>query len=386
MLPGRVAQLVERAPEKREVTGSTPVPTTTKIPSAHRLRAASAAVALLVVAGVALAAGDDESNSDAVRERVPSTTAVATTTLVATTTSVAPAPADAAPPLPHSVPTTVIAIVGGNDAPTRLVVLDTRTGRELRTLVEEPATRDHSLPIWDASLAPDGETVWYVRYARSRACPLGTIERVPFAGGVPTVVVEGSSAALSRDGRRLAYVGADSACHTYLAVRELASGVERRWPGRTQNEGPGICCDLRWAPDSRRLAYVMTHVDSHDAWVLDTTTAPRALPAGRKVSPDDRHEWKLPAFRDDGTLLVRGQRWDGEKTRTVIADVRGAVLVALEEETITLDTSGPHLLMVLSEWPILTEGPPVTRLVRHDGTSLTEIATGVAASAWGPRG
>jgi hypothetical protein len=29
-LPGRVAQLVERAPEKREVTGSTPVPTTGK--------------------------------------------------------------------------------------------------------------------------------------------------------------------------------------------------------------------------------------------------------------------------------------------------------------------------------------------------------------------
>ena len=29
-LPGRVAQLVERAPEKREVTGSTPVPTTEK--------------------------------------------------------------------------------------------------------------------------------------------------------------------------------------------------------------------------------------------------------------------------------------------------------------------------------------------------------------------
>jgi hypothetical protein len=27
-LPGRVAQLVERAPEKREVTGSTPVPAT----------------------------------------------------------------------------------------------------------------------------------------------------------------------------------------------------------------------------------------------------------------------------------------------------------------------------------------------------------------------
>jgi hypothetical protein len=27
-VPGRVAQLVERAPEKREVTGSTPVPTT----------------------------------------------------------------------------------------------------------------------------------------------------------------------------------------------------------------------------------------------------------------------------------------------------------------------------------------------------------------------
>ena len=30
-LPGRVAQLVERAPEKREVTGSTPVPTTGKV-------------------------------------------------------------------------------------------------------------------------------------------------------------------------------------------------------------------------------------------------------------------------------------------------------------------------------------------------------------------
>jgi hypothetical protein len=32
-LPGRVAQLVERAPEKREVTGSTPVPTTWKFPT-----------------------------------------------------------------------------------------------------------------------------------------------------------------------------------------------------------------------------------------------------------------------------------------------------------------------------------------------------------------
>ncbi len=29
---GRVAQLAERAPEKREVTGSTPVPTTTRMP------------------------------------------------------------------------------------------------------------------------------------------------------------------------------------------------------------------------------------------------------------------------------------------------------------------------------------------------------------------
>ena len=28
---GRVAQLAERAPEKREVTGSTPVPTTEKV-------------------------------------------------------------------------------------------------------------------------------------------------------------------------------------------------------------------------------------------------------------------------------------------------------------------------------------------------------------------
>ncbi len=39
---GRVAQLAERAPEKREVTGSTPVPATTKVllsgaTAAHRL-------------------------------------------------------------------------------------------------------------------------------------------------------------------------------------------------------------------------------------------------------------------------------------------------------------------------------------------------------------
>ncbi len=38
---GRVAQLVERAPEKREVTGSTPVPTTKAITIAieERLKA-----------------------------------------------------------------------------------------------------------------------------------------------------------------------------------------------------------------------------------------------------------------------------------------------------------------------------------------------------------
>ena len=39
-LPGRVAQLVERAPEKREVTGSTPVPTTGKPPPRGRIRGA----------------------------------------------------------------------------------------------------------------------------------------------------------------------------------------------------------------------------------------------------------------------------------------------------------------------------------------------------------
>ena len=47
---GRVAQLAERAPEKREVTGSTPVPTTT--PRGH--------VPQTVAAGRAAATNPDE--------------------------------------------------------------------------------------------------------------------------------------------------------------------------------------------------------------------------------------------------------------------------------------------------------------------------------------
>ena len=50
LVPGRVAQLVERAPEKREVTGSTPVPTTGKHPSQdiHRLEHGVTAEATLL--------------------------------------------------------------------------------------------------------------------------------------------------------------------------------------------------------------------------------------------------------------------------------------------------------------------------------------------------
>jgi len=96
-----------------------------------------------------------------------------------------------------------------------------------------------------------------------------------------------------------------------------------------------------------------------------------------------RHQ--RPAFRGDGSLVLCGQAWDADRTRTTVADESGRVLVGLGGEAISLDIAGPHLLMAVEEWGVHSSDPPIYRLVRHDGISLAEVAAGVSDAAWGPR-
>lgn len=259
-------------------------------------RTAVSALAVAVVALLLAVAGDTgEEAGDNVRadqDRTPTSDAtVDTTTTVAGVAPLATATTVAAADLPPF-------LVAADEK--RLVVLDSGTGRIVRTLVQLPP--DPAEPVeeccdhvGDIALSPDGATVYYHLVGEPGA---GQIWRVPVEGGEPEpVATNAADPAVSPDGKRLAYTRGD------LVVRELATGEERTLAAEGYYvTGPA------WAPDSRRVAYSVD-VDARPGGVhlLDTATA-RSLTDARPVpvSPhQDRPDVFVGAWRGaTGELVV----------------------------------------------------------------------------------
>jgi hypothetical protein len=263
--------------------------------------AAAAAVAVVIAA---VAAFDREpSRTLEVRPADTTTTELAPSTTVAEE-AVAPsttAPAASKPEVPSF-------LVAADHK--RLVVLNSTTGKVIRTLVQLPA--DNGEPeccggIGDISLSPERKTVYFHRIGEPGA---GQIQRVAVAGGpVETIVQNADLLDISPDGRKLAYRKGNSG----LAVHDLSTGAEKDWTVFGGHEQVGR---FAWAPDSRRLAVTLAFDSESETGdgvhttvrLLDTESAPLAVadaPAIDIPRTNDHPDLSVGAWRgDSGDLMV----------------------------------------------------------------------------------
>lgn len=172
-----------------------------------------------------------------------------------------------------------------------------------------------------ATVAADGETVYFSRPAPADGCPraeaLGSeIVSVPIAGGEPEVVVPvGVAPAASPDGGELAYLTTrsgeqcDGGEPLVLMLRDLSDGSERRVPIDLVDDvdfGPNRPIPtedpLAWSPEGSEIALNMLFGDQ-EGWgvvVVDVASG-----AARRV-----YEWgegvggPAVAFADEGSVLT----------------------------------------------------------------------------------
>ena len=167
-------------------------------------------------------------------------------------------------------PGAAVAITDDN----RVVVVDTRTGAEVRELFrgsppdpKDPGTGD----LGGLSVSADGATVWFHRSGHGCA-NAGTIYRVPVGGGEAEAVAEGEVPAISADGSQLAYAdrrGADE-CAGTLVVRDVETGGVTEWRQGGDDANPWAISAIAWAPDGRSLAIEMGS-DASGIGILDLT-------------------------------------------------------------------------------------------------------------------
>jgi hypothetical protein len=254
----------------------------------RRNRRMRATTALAVAASVVVALGafavlrDDPTSQ--VRTvppvDVPSTD-VPRTTLAPTTTTTPP---------PAARPATAVAVTPKG----ALVVVDTTTGRTVRTLAREPQARSPHKP----ALSPDGSTAYFTRQGVD--CGYSTLYRVPVDGSAPpTRLGNGSVPAVSHDGTKLAFATPSNGCvGAILVVRDLGTGREQRWPA-PENDGyysNGAITAIAWAPDGRRLAFQFDNEGS-GVYLLDTTV-PGRLDAAKQLNPLRQPAHTALALRD----------------------------------------------------------------------------------------
>ncbi|HET9984969.1 MAG TPA: amidohydrolase family protein [Longimicrobiales bacterium] len=135
-----------------------------------------------------------------------------------------------------------------------LHLLDLRDGAVRLVPVGDSGRADVRDPAW----SPDGRTLYLVA-ARPElpAAPVGgPIWALDVASGHATLMGDSALAAFapapSPDGRRLAYIAADSAGRRQLWLRDLASGARRR----VTDEPELTARRVRWTPDGAALLYV----------------------------------------------------------------------------------------------------------------------------------
>jgi hypothetical protein len=165
-----------------------------------------------------------------------------------------------------------------------------------------------------------------------------------------------SAIEVSPDGKTLAFIrdssppdpdypDSDPCGSTFLVLRDLATGVERSWPGED-----GSLSSLAWSSDSRQLAYVFIGCCgdySPTVHVLDTATAPRD-PYDVPGPTDAATNCMLdsPAFAGQ-RLLVNAECYDDRGFNELRDGATGGMIMQLPDGTrgIRADASGQHLLV-----------------------------------------
>jgi hypothetical protein len=123
-----------------------------------------------------------------------------------------------------------------------VVTLDPASGERTDELAPAPSAG----AVVGVTLSADGATAWFDTCQRDGA---GAVYQVPIDGSAPAQrVATGASPEAAPAGDRLAYLAGRS-----IVVRDLATGVERRW---TDTTGGGPLTWLAWVGDGTELVWV----------------------------------------------------------------------------------------------------------------------------------
>jgi dipeptidyl aminopeptidase/acylaminoacyl peptidase len=259
----------------------------------------------------------------------------------------------------------------------RLVVLDARDGRRVRTLSTR-ASRYGGLAVRDGTvyfLSRGGRSITTCGHG---APPDQHVMAVPLAGGTPRRLLDAPVRwfDVSPDGRTLAVTEGRCPPAATITTYDVASGAPvGRWTGTRSDGTSGDISSLKWSPDSTSLLYVR-ETGSTVPWILDTRTA-ASLDDAHRVLIDDgsRLAGHLGAT---GALLGEFLTTDGEAQPWTFDPVSGARVHQLFccGAPLGADVSGRSVLAGSG-----VRGSDLVRWSIGD-TTPTRLARGITDAVW----
>ena len=322
------------------------------------------AVVLLLVAVLVATKGDDEDPVAA----PPATDAASTVPSSAATSSIPATPGESGTAAPTTRRATPVAIVAADDR--RVVVLDPGGSAPPRTLFDlGPSTSADEAPplIGGVALSADGRQA-YFDVAGTPA--IGSLRRVPVAGGAVEELGPGVGAVPSPDGSTLALVQVPEPDQpsASLVLRPLPGGGERRI-----DLGDETCSNISWAPGGRELAIdLCSGLEPVTVALVDVVTG-----AVRRLEPPDGVTWSTPAFKPDATLTLVEQRGDDAVVVAHTPDrtrVATSILRRPSTAITTIDWSSGGDLLVCD-----LDGIVVAAMA---GRQPQQVASGYTAATW----
>jgi hypothetical protein len=287
-------------------------------------------------------------------------------------------PPSVATPVGLGMPDEIVAEVGD-----RLVVIDSETGAELRTLVQGTQGR----------MSSDGRYVYFVR-PDDRACDPMTFEiaRVSIDGGSVDVVARGLAPSVSPDGRFLAYTsygeGDFPNCvrERFLVIRELATGNERQYFASEDGETPPRAVPVSWTADSEQLLYGINSTSEGEYFFFEVGSASGALDSSNSIKAAIPVGDTVPlGVTADRSILVRTMR---ETAELAIVDPQSGEILRRVLElkgrdvlSTAVDPSGRHVVFA----PVSPSSAalPLERLTLGEKVAV-RLQTSAIAVAWIP--
>jgi hypothetical protein len=281
------------------------------------LGVAAALLAVVLIAVVATRGGGSSS---------PTGVGTTTTTAAVTTTSVAPSTTAAAAATTTTNLPAPASVLAADDQ--KLVLLDSATGRAVRTLFDlgpsQPTDREPP-SIRSAALSADGQTAFFDVVAETTA----TMKRVPTRGGTADDLGAGRAPTPSPNGAVLAYLRTNPG-HADSVVLRGIDGTEHQ--SGLGGDDVSACGSVAWSPDSRRVAVdLCTNGEPTTVAEIDVPSAKATI-----LRPPATVRWIAPAYRPDGVLTLAEDR-DGDAVVVTVVDGKatGQPILRRDRTTIT---------------------------------------------------